>query len=92
MLQIISATCSAFIRRGVISCKVISATRQYSYSADLSQGGMEVPYKQTDKLRKLLPHTNFKETSFLSLIISKSNTDVVPAIVTNPTVILVLYL
>ena len=33
---------SAFIRRGVASCEVTGARQ---YSADLSQGGMEVPCK-----------------------------------------------
>ena len=42
--RIISAACSVFIRGGVASCKV-SGARQYS--ADLSQGGMEVPCKLT---------------------------------------------
>ena len=63
------------------------------YSADLSQGGMEVPCKLTftaaskeiDKLRKLLPHANFKDTSFLTNNLSKPDIAVVPAIVLNPT-------
>ena len=91
VLQIISAACSAFIRRGgVASCEVTGA----KYSVDLSQGGMEVPCKLTftapskeiDKLHKLLPRTDFKETSFLTNNLSKpTDTAVTPAIVINPT-------
>ena len=76
MPQIISAACSAFIRRGVNSCEVTGARQ---YSADLSQGGMEVPCKLTftaplkeiDKLHKLLSHADFKEIGFLTNNISK---------------------
>ena len=73
MSRIISAACSAFIRRGgVASCEVTGARQ---YSADLSQGTMEVPCKLTftvplkeiDKLHKLLPRADFKETSFLTI-------------------------
>ena len=63
------------------------------YSADLSQGGMEVPCKLTftapskeiDKLCKLLLRADFKETSFLTNNLSKPDIAVVPAIVINPT-------
>ena len=87
MLQIISAACSVFIRRGGgTSCEVTGARQ---YSADLSQGGMEVPCKLTftvpskeiDKLHKLLPRANFKEISFFTNNLSKPDIAVVPAIV-----------
>jgi len=43
--RIISAVCSAFLRRvGVIESEVTGARQ---YSADLPQGGMEVPCKLT---------------------------------------------
>ena len=87
--RIISAACSAFLRRGdVISCEVTGARQ---YSADLSQGDMEVPCKliftasskEIDKLRKLLCHADFKETSSLTNNLSKPDTAVSPAIVIN---------
>ena len=74
MPRIISAACSAFIRRGGVTCCEVTGARQYS--ADLSQGGMEVPCKLTftaplkeiDKLHiiTLLPRADFKEISFLT--------------------------
>ena len=73
MPQIISAAYSAFIRRrGVASCEVTGARQS---SADLSQGGMEIPCKLTftvplkeiDKLHKLLSRADFKEISFLTI-------------------------
>ena len=88
--RIISAACSAFLRRGgVISCEVTGARQ---YSADLSQGGMEVPCKliftapskEIDKLHKLLCRADFKETNSLTNNLSKLDTAVSPAIVINP--------
>ena len=88
--RIISAACSAFLRRGgVISCEITGARQ---YSADLSQGGMEVPCKliftapskEINKLHKLLHCADFKETNSLTNNLSKPDTAVSPTIVINP--------
>ena len=42
------------------------------------------PSKEIDKLHKLLPCANFKETSFLTDNLSKPDTAVVPTILINP--------
>ncbi len=59
--RVISAVCSSFLRRnGMISCRIIGGRR---YSADLHQGGLEIPCILTfraeetqlvEKVRKLL--------------------------------------
>ena len=47
MPRIISAACSAFIRRGGIASCEVTSTGARQYSVDLSQGDMEVPCKLT---------------------------------------------
>ena len=55
----ISSICSTFLLNRTITCRVIGSSR---YSADLPQGGLEVPYvlifpgnvKRMDKSRRLL--------------------------------------
>ena len=91
MPRVISATCLAFIRRGgVASCKV---TGGRPYSADLLQGGMEVPCKMTftapvreiEKLRRLLPRGDSKETNCPVNLCKPDTAAVVPGVVINPT-------
>jgi len=69
---IISAVCSAFLKRGGVIESEVTSARQYS--ADLLQGGMEdpckltftAPSKEINKLCKLLSLADFKETSFIA--------------------------
>ena len=89
--RVISATCSAFIRRGVVASCEVTGGRQYS--VDLPQGGMEVPCKVTftapvkeiDKLLRLLPPGDSKETNFPVNLCKPNTAAVVPAVVINPT-------
>ena len=74
--RIVLAVCSAFIRGGGASCEVTGARQ---YSADLSQGGMEVPCKLTftapskeiDKLHNYY-HVPISRRQVSSLITSAS--------------------
>jgi len=89
--HIISAVCSAFLRRGGAIESEVTGTRQYS--ADLPQGGMEVPCKLTftasskkiNKLHKLLSLADFKQTSFIAdENLNKPDITFVPTISINP--------
>ena len=89
--RVISATCSVFIRRGGVASCEVTGGRQYS--ADLLQGGMEVPCKVTftapvkeiDKLCRLLPCGDSKEKNCPVNLCKPNTAAVVPAIVINPT-------
>ena len=91
MPRVISAVCSAFIRGEVVASCEVTGGRQYS--ADLPQGGMEVPCKVTftapvkeiNKVRRLPPRGDSKETNCPVNLCKPDTAAVVPAVVINPT-------
>ena len=79
VLKRILSICSSFLRRGgTITCKVTGPRR---YSADLLQGGLEIPYKlifmgiakDIEKVTRLLRLTEGEEKSTrIQIVVSKS--------------------
>ena len=79
--------CSSFLRRGnTITCKVTGPRR---YSADLLQGGLEIPYKlifmgiakDIEKVTRLLRLTEAEENSTrIQIVVNKSPSTLIKAV------------